>query len=67
VANVNFFMNVPVRQDGALTIEAGLSKAGDFVEPIADMPVVAVLFNCPQRSNPATGFEPTPIEVILRR
>ena len=67
VANVNFFMNVPVRQDGGMAIEAGLSKAGDHVELIAEMPVIAVLSNCPQRSNPAAGFGPTPIEVIVRR
>jgi hypothetical protein len=67
VANVNFFMNVPVRQDGAMAIEAGLSKPGDYVELIAEMPVIAVLSNCPQRFNPAAGANPTPIEVILRR
>lgn len=67
VTNVNFFMNVPVRQDGAMAIEPGLSKAGDFVELAAEMPVIAVLSNCPQRNNPAAGFGPTPIEVIIRR
>jgi urea carboxylase-associated protein 1 len=67
VTNVNFFMNVPVRQDGAMAIEAGLSKAGDFVELVAEVPVIAVLSNCPQRNNPAAGFGPTPIEVIIRR
>ena len=67
VANVNFFMNVPVRQDGAMAIEAGLSKPGDFVELVAEVPVIAVLSNCPQRFNPAAGFGPTPIEVIIRR
>ena len=65
MANVNFFMNVPVRQDGAMAIEAGLSKAGDFVELVAEVPVIAVLSNCPQRNNPAAGFGPTPIEVIF--
>ena len=67
VANVNFFMNVPVRQDGAMAIEPGLSKPGDIVELIAEVPVIAVLSNCPQRYNPAAGFGPTPIEVIIRR
>lgn len=67
VANVNFFMNVPVRQDGAMAIEAGLSKPGDFVELVAEVPVIAVLSNCPQRFNPAAGFGPTPIEVLVRR
>jgi urea carboxylase-associated protein 1 len=67
VANVNFFMNVPVRQDGAMAIEPGLSKPGDYVELIAEAPVIAVLSNCPQRFNPAAGFGPTPIEVLIRR
>lgn len=67
VANVNFFMNVPVRQDGAMAIEPGLSKPGDFVELLAEVPVIAVLSNCPQRFNPAAGFGPTEIEVIVRR
>jgi uncharacterized protein len=67
VANVNFFMNVPVRQDGGMAIEPGLSKAGDYVELQAEMPVIAVLSNCPQRNNPAAGFGPTPIEVVVRR
>jgi uncharacterized protein len=67
VANVNFFMNVPVRQDGGMAIEPGLSKAGDYVELRAEMPVIAVLSNCPQRNNPAAGFGPTPIEVIVQR
>lgn len=65
VANVNFFMNVPVRQDGSMAIETGLSKPGDYVELCADMPVIAVLSNCPQRHNEATAFSPTPIEVIV--
>jgi urea carboxylase-associated protein 1 len=67
VTNVNFFMNVPVRQDGAMAIEPGLSKPGDYVELIAEVPVIAVLSNCPQRFNPAAGFGPTPIEVLIRR
>ena len=66
VANVNFFMNVPVQQDGGMEITAGLSKAGDYVELEAECAVIAVLSNCPQRYNPASGFEPTPIEVSVR-
>lgn len=67
VANVNFFMNVPVRQDGGMAIEGGLSKGGDYVELTAEMPVIAMLSNCPQRNNPAAGFGPTPIEVVVTR
>lgn len=66
-ANVNFFMNVPVSENGSMGIEPGLSKPGDYVELRAEMPVIAVLSNCPQRHNPAAGFRPTPIEVVVAR
>ena len=65
VANVNLFMNVPVRQDGGIAIEQGLSKEGDHVELRAEQDVLAVLSNCPQAHNPAAGFAPTPIEVLV--
>jgi urea carboxylase-associated protein 1 len=67
VANVNFFMNVPVEADGSVAIADGISKAGDYVEMIAECPVVAMLSNCPQEHNPCSGFGPTPIEVIVTR
>ena len=41
-------MNVPVRQDGAVAIELGVSKQGDFVELLAEVPVIAILSNCRQ-------------------
>ena len=66
VANINFFMRVPFRQDGFVEIADGVSKAGDYVELKAEMPVLAVLSNCPQEHNPAAGGKPTPIEVIVR-
>jgi len=67
VANVNFFMYVPVEADGAVAIAPCISKAGDYVELLAEMPVVTVISNCPQRHNPCSGFNPTPIEVIITR
>lgn len=63
VANVNFFMNVPVAAEGAAAIAEGLSKPGDYVELIAEMPVVAMISNCPQENNACSGWGPTPIEV----
>lgn len=65
VANVNFFMYVPVTSEGAADIKPGLSKPGDHVEVEALMDVIAVISNCPQRFNPCNGFEPTPIEVTV--
>ncbi len=65
VPNVNFFMNVPVEADGAVAIAPCISKAGDYVELLAEMDVIVVISNCPQRHNPCSGFEPTPIEVVI--
>jgi len=65
VANVNFFMNVPAGPDGALAIAPGLSRPGDYVELRAETDVLAALSNCPQIYNPASGYRPTPIRLVL--
>ncbi|MGH2610090.1 MAG: DUF1989 domain-containing protein, partial [Tepidiformaceae bacterium] len=51
VANVNWFMYVPVEGDGKMAIAYGPSKPGDYVELRAEMDVIAVLSNCPQIHN----------------
>jgi urea carboxylase-associated protein 1 len=65
VANVNFFMNVPVGVDGAVAIADGLSKPGDYVDLRAEMDLLVVISNCPERDNPAAGFKPTPVRAIV--
>ena len=65
VANINFFMYVPIGADGKMAIVDGLSKPGDYVDLQAEMDVLAVLSNCPQINNPANGYNPTPIEVAV--
>lgn len=66
VPNINFFMNVPIEQDGQLAIVDGVSGPGDFVEVTAEMDVICVISNCPQINNPCNGFDPTPIRVTIR-
>jgi urea carboxylase-associated protein 1 len=65
VPNVNFFMYVPVAADGALAIAEGRSKPGDYVELRAEMDVLVVISNCPERDNPAAGGEPTPVRAMV--
>ncbi len=65
VANLNWFMNVPVEPDGTMGIVDGVSKPGDYVELRAEMDVLAVISNCPQTRNPCNGFNPTPIRVTV--
>lgn len=65
VPNINFFMNVPIKPSGEMTIVDGISQPGDFVELVAEMDVLCVISNCPQINNPCNGFDPTPIRVII--
>ena len=65
VPNINFFMNVPVAPSGDLAIVDGVSKAGDYVEMVAEMDVLCLISNCPQINNPCNGFDPTPIRVLI--
>lgn len=63
--NINFFMNVPVTEQGGLTFEDGISAPGKYVELTACMDVVVLISNCPQLNNPCNGYNPTPIEVLI--
>ena len=63
--NVNFFMNVPVTEDGGLTFEDGISAPGKYVELEALMNTVVLISNCPQLNNPCNGYNPTPIEILI--
>jgi urea carboxylase-associated protein 1 len=66
VSNVNFFMNVPIKPDGELTVDDGVSEPGGYVELRAEMDVLVLISNCPQVNNPCNGFKPTPIRIIIR-
>lgn len=63
--NINFFMNVPVTSEGGLSFADGLSGPGKYVEMEAAMDVVVLISNCPQLNNPCSGFNPTPLEMVV--
>lgn len=65
VPNLNFFMPVPLEENGRLAITEGVREPGHFVDLLASIDVLCVLSNCPQINNPCNGFDPTPIEVII--
>jgi urea carboxylase-associated protein 1 len=66
VANINFFMYVPVGPSGEMSIAPGPSKPGDHVDLRAEMRVLAAISNCPQRHNPANNYNPTPVRLTIR-
>jgi urea carboxylase-associated protein 1 len=63
--NINFFMNVPITEDGGLTFADGVSGPGKYVEMVAAMNVLVLISNCPQLNNPCNAYNPTPIEVLI--
>jgi uncharacterized protein len=63
--NINFFMNVPVTPDGALTFEDGVSDKGRYVELKAEMDVICLISNCPQLNNPCNAYNPTPVRLLI--
>jgi len=65
VSNVNWYMNVPVDEDGTLGIVDGISRRGLTVTLRADRDALVLISNCPQINNPCNGFDPTPIRVVI--
>jgi urea carboxylase-associated protein 1 len=65
VSNVNWFMNVPVEEDGALGIVDGISAPGKYVDLRAEMDCIVIVSNCPQINNPCNGFNPTQVRMIV--
>jgi urea carboxylase-associated protein 1 len=66
VSNINWYMNVPVDEDGTLGIVDGISAPGRSLTLRAEVEVLALLSNCPQINNPCNGFNPTPVRVVVR-
>ena len=65
VSNINFFMNVPISDDGTLEIVDGISAPGSTVDLRAEMNALVAISNCPQINNPCNAYNPTPIRIII--
>jgi urea carboxylase-associated protein 1 len=63
--NINFFMNVPVTEEGGLTFADGVSGPGKYVELRAERDLIVLISNCPQLNNPCNAYNPTPLEVLI--
>ncbi len=64
-SNINFFMNVPVTEDGRLEFVDGISAPGKYVEMRTEMDVIVLISNCPQLNNPCNAYNPTPIRLLV--
>ena len=62
---VSLLAPVEVREDGTLAWREGTRRAGDFVELRAEMDLLVAISNCPHPLDPATVYEPGPVEVAI--
>lgn len=67
VSNLNWFMNVPVEDDGSLGIVDGMSAPGKRVALRAERDVLVIVSNCPQMNNPCNDFSCTPLRMVVTR
>lgn len=65
VPNVNWFMSVPVLEDGSAGVDKIVQQPNSYVTLLAKTDTLAVLSNCPQMHNPCNGYNPTPVKVEI--
>ena len=65
VPNVNWFMSVPVSEDGSAGVDNVVHKPNSYVTLLAKTDTLAVLSNCPQMHNPCNGYNPTQVMVEI--
>jgi urea carboxylase-associated protein 1 len=65
VSNINWYMNVPIEDDGTLGIVDGISRPGLTVTLRAEIDTLVLISNCPQVNNPCNGFDPTPVRMVI--
>lgn len=63
--NINFFMNVPVTEEGGLKFDDGVSAPGKYVEMKALEHTMVLISNCPQLNNPCNAYNPTPVRLLI--
>jgi len=61
----NVFQHSVIGPDGRLTTEAPRSRAGDYIELVAEADCLVALTACPQDMNPCNGYRITDIDVVL--
>ena len=65
VPNVNWFMSVPVLEDGSAGVDNVVLQPNSYATLLAKADTLAVLSNCPQMHNPCNGYNPTPVKVEI--
>jgi uncharacterized protein len=67
VPNLNLFSKVVADAEGKLSLVAGHSRAGNFVDLRAEMNVLVVLNTCPHPFAAGTSYAPKPVKLVVFR
>ncbi len=61
----NVFMHTEVAPDGTYTVHEPLSRAGDYIEFLAEEDCLVAMTTCPQDQNACNAYRIKPLEVQL--
>jgi uncharacterized protein YcgI (DUF1989 family) len=61
----NVFMNVEQNNDGDFSIKESLAKAGDYIDLLAEMDILAAVSACPADATPTNGYKPKPLALQI--
>lgn len=64
--SLNLWMNIPFDAEGRIQWLPTVSRAGDYVEFVAEMDCVAVMSACPQDIIPINSQKPRPVHFSVR-
>lgn len=67
VSNINFFSRVDADEAGNMQFHPGNSPAGSYVDLRAEMDTLVILNTCPHPLDPATTWQPRPVELVIWR
>lgn len=65
VPNINLFAQILAYPDGKFEFEEGISEPGSYIEFLSLCNTVVLISNCPQMNNPCSGFNPTPLQLLI--
>ncbi len=61
----NVFMHTQVSEDGTYSVHAPLSRAGDYIEFLAETTCLVAMTTCPQDQNACNAYRIKPLQITL--
>ncbi|MFC1917985.1 DUF1989 domain-containing protein [Chloroflexota bacterium] len=62
---IAFFMNMPYNPDGSMGISVAPSKAGDYIDLMAERDIIVAYSNCPSIRSATNDYNPTAMMSVI--